>query len=246
MLKVARGRLAAGDRPSVAELARQAGVSRATFYRLFGSRAGLLAELELPPEPAARERVIHAASTLLQRDGLARLSMDEVADRAGLSRAALYRIFPGRPALFHALLVAYSPLEPVVNLLSKRGGEAPRELLPELAAMAVGVVGANRSLIVSLIAELTSLEPDTEQAVRESMARGLQTVVDYMVAGMHEGRLRPAPPPLAFISFAGPLMLLGLASPLLRRLGFDLLPESAARELTAIWLRGMQPESSPG
>ena len=242
LLTVARRRLEYGDRPSVDELAREAGVSRATFYKLFGSRAGLLSELRLPPEPGTRERVLEAASKLVLRDGLGRMSMDEVADRAGLSRAALYRLFPGKPALFHALLIAYSPLEPIVALLARRSGDRPEEVLPDLAALAVGVVGANRSLIVSLIAELTSLQPDTEEAVRESMANGFGTVAAYMLGQMQAGRLRPTSPPLALLSFAGPMMLLGLASPVLRRLGFEIEPEKAARELAAIWLRALRPD----
>ena len=242
VLDAARRRLAAGDRPSVEELARGAGVSRATFYRLFGSRAALLAELDLPPEPASRIRVIEAASRLVHRDGLARLSMDEVAEKAGLSRAALYRIFPGKPALFHALLIAYSPLEPILDLLGKRGDEPPERLLPDLAATAVGVIGANRALILSLFVEVVGLQPDTEEAVRDALSRGFGSVATYMVKQMVAGRLRAMAPPLALASFAGPMMLLGLASPVIQRMGFDLVPEEAAHELAALWLRGMRPE----
>src|SRR5438094_104122 len=53
--------LARGGQPSVAEIARAAGVSRTTFYRAFASRAGLLQALELEPEPGARQRVLDVA-----------------------------------------------------------------------------------------------------------------------------------------------------------------------------------------
>lgn len=224
------------------ELARAAAISRATLYKLFGSRAGLLAELELPPETDSRERALDAASELVRRDGLTRLSMDEVARKAGISRAALYRIFPGKPALFHALLIAYSPLEPILELLGRRGDEDADSLLPDLAALAVGVVGANRALFLSLFVEVAGLQPDTEEAVRDSMARGFGSVFSYMAGQMLKGRLRPLAPPLAMISFAAPMMLLGLAGPLVQRLGFDLVAEDAARELAALWLQGMRPE----
>lgn len=240
--EAARRRLLMGGRPSVEELARVAGISRATFYKLFGSRAGLLAELDLPPEPDSRQRVIEAASELVDRDGLARLSMDEVAEKAGLSRAALYRIFPGKPALFHALLVAYSPLEPILELLGRRGEEPPDALLPDLAGLAVGVVAANRAMILSLFIAVAGLQPDTEDAVRDTLSRGFGSLASYMVRQMFAGRLRAVAPPLALVSFAGPMMLLGLASPVIERLGFDLIPEEAARELAALWLRGMKPD----
>ena len=242
ILGAARRRLAQGGRPSVGELAREGGVSRASFYRLFGSRASLLAELEIPPEPDSRQRVLEAASVLVHRDGLARLSMDEVAERAGLSRAALYRIFPGKSALFHELLIRYSPLEPIIDILGRRGDEPPESLLPDLAATAVGIVGANRAMILSLIIEVVGLQPDTEEAVRDTMRRGFTSVASYMVRQMFAGRLRTLAPPVAMVSFAGPMMLLGLASPIIRSLGFELVPEEAARELAALWLRGMRPE----
>jgi len=63
-----------------------------------------------------------------------------------------------------------------------------------------------------------------------------------MVKQMVAGRLRAMAPPLALASFAGPMMLLGLASPVIQRMGFDLVPEEAAHELAALWLRGMRPE----
>lgn len=242
ILAAARRCLESGGRPSVEAIAVEAGVPRGSLYRLFGSRAALLAELDLPPELDSRQRALAAASELVHRDGLTRLSMDEVAERAGLSRAALYKLFAGKPALFHALLVAYTPLEPILDLMGRRGAEPPEALLPDLAATAVAVAGANRALILSLFIEVAGLHPDTELAVREDMGRGFGTVVAYLVGQMLAGRLRPIAPPLAFVSFAAPIMLLGLAAPVMERLGMDLVPEAAARELAALWLRGMRPD----
>ena len=40
--------------------------------------------------------------------------MDDLATQADVSRATLYRLFPGKAALFRAIVVAYSPIEPVL------------------------------------------------------------------------------------------------------------------------------------
>ena len=103
-------------------------------------------------------------------------------------------------------------------------------------------MGANRALILSLIIEIAGLQPDTEEAVREDMGRGFGTVVAYMIRQMVAGRLRPIAPPLAFVSFAAPMLLVGLASPVMERLGMEVVPERAARELAELWLRGMRPD----
>ena len=81
----------------MAELASAAGVSRASFYRVFESREALLEALDLEPEPGASQRVLDAALNLVGAHGLTNLSMDDLATAAGVSRATLYRLFPARP-----------------------------------------------------------------------------------------------------------------------------------------------------
>ncbi|HKV87664.1 MAG TPA: TetR family transcriptional regulator, partial [Candidatus Dormibacteraeota bacterium] len=83
-----------GEKPTVAQIAQAAGISRASFYRTFASREALLQVLEVAPEPGARERILDAALAMVGANGLAALSMDELADRAVVSRATLYRLFP--------------------------------------------------------------------------------------------------------------------------------------------------------
>src|SRR5215471_16496280 len=117
---------------SLHDVASAAGVSRATVYRLFGSRDGLLQALDLEPDPDTRQRTLAAALELVGRDGLGRLSMDEVAAAAGVSRASLYRLFPGKAALFRELLVAYSPMEAIAETLERLGARPPEEVMPEL------------------------------------------------------------------------------------------------------------------
>jgi AcrR family transcriptional regulator len=95
---------------TVDDLAQAAGVSRATIYRLFGSREQVLRDAGLEPDLDSRERILAAAVELVGRDGLARLSMDELAAAAGVSRASLYRLFPGKPALFRELVRTYAPM----------------------------------------------------------------------------------------------------------------------------------------
>jgi len=124
----------------VASIAAASGTSKAGFYREFESRAALLGALSLEPEPDARQRILEAAVELVGAHGLTALSMDEVASRAGVSRANLYRLFPGKQALFIGVIHAYSPLDPVSQVLTARSEEPPEVVMPELARTIYRVV----------------------------------------------------------------------------------------------------------
>src|SRR5919204_812240 len=112
------------------ELATRAGVSRATLYRLFGGQQHLLHELGLQPQPTVHSRILDTALELVGRHGLAELSMDELAAEAGVSRATLYRLFPGKAALFAALIRGFSPFEPITAVVGGARGPPPPEGLP--------------------------------------------------------------------------------------------------------------------
>jgi AcrR family transcriptional regulator len=56
--------------------------------------------------PSAEDRVLDAARRCVDRWGLSRLTIDDVAAEAGVSRATLYRLFPGgKDVMFDALRV---------------------------------------------------------------------------------------------------------------------------------------------
>jgi AcrR family transcriptional regulator len=233
-----------GDRgASVHDVASAAGVSRATVYRLFGSREGLLQALELEPDPGARQRVLAAALDLTGRDGLARLSMDELASAAGVSRASLYRVFPGKAALFRELLVAYSPLEALADVIERMGDRPPEEVVPEMARSAVRAMAGRVGIVRTLVFEVTGSSADAAEAVRYLTTRGVGTVIRYLVEQMAAGRLRAMHPLLAVQSLAGPILLhmitRGVAE---RELGLVLPLEEVATELAERWLRAMRPD----
>src|SRR5436190_13039120 len=102
-MSAAREVLAEDAAAPVAVIADRAGVSRATFYRHFGSRESLLESIQLEPRPDARARILVAAKEMLLVTSLAELSMDELAKAADVSRGTLYRIIPGKGALLRAL-----------------------------------------------------------------------------------------------------------------------------------------------
>ena len=228
------------------QIAHAAGVSRSSFYRAFRSRDALLAALEVSPEPGARERILDAALAMVGAHGLAALSMDELADRAQVSRATLYRLFPGKSALFTSLIYAYSPLEPVTQVLSSMSDEPPEVVMPEIARTVYRTVyggGENRAGVLrTLVFEVSGLGPDTEEAAREAISRLVGLLGTYLMTQMGAGRLRQASPLLALQSFIGPIFFHLMTRPVAQRmLGMQLDGEEAVTELAHTWLRGMRP-----
>jgi AcrR family transcriptional regulator len=240
-MQQARRMFHAGHQPTIAELAGAAHVSRATFYRHFPSRPALLEALEVAPAPESRDRILDAALELLQQQTLAALSMDDLAVKAGVSRASLYRLFPGKAALFKALLLAYSPFQPVMELLTAQGSEAPDVLIPRIVQAAYRTVSSRRGVVRTLILEVSSMDPDTQPAFAETGLKAFATLARYLQAQMDAGRLRRMHPFLALQALVGPVLLHFLATPLFPLEVSSATGEAAVAELARHWLRAMEP-----
>lgn len=231
----------------MADFARAAGTSRATFYRHFRSREALLDALEVSPEPGARERILAAAVEMVGAHGLTALSMDDLADRAQVSRATLYRLFSGKSPLLTGLIESYSPLEPVTRVILANQHEPPAVLMPQLARTAYRAVysgGENRAgLVRALFFEVSGLRPETEEAAGNAIRGVVGLLAGYVIAQMAEGRLRRMHPLLALQAFIGPIMFHVLTRPLAERvLRLDIEGEAAVTQLAEAWLRAMAPE----
>ncbi|EDM73984.1 hypothetical protein PPSIR1_14455 [Plesiocystis pacifica SIR-1] len=115
LLEAARGLIESGAPWSMSQLASAAKVSRATVYRHFRSRSELeqalrQAGIEASEPPAsARERCLDAVASLATSRGLPRMTMESVADHAGIGVATVYRIFGTRKALLRAFTAERSP-----------------------------------------------------------------------------------------------------------------------------------------
>ena len=244
IVRTARGLFGRGERPTVDQLAQAAGVSKASFYRAFGSRSELLKALDLGPEPESTDRILEAARRLIGEHGLNALSMDALADASGVSRATLYRLFPGKPALFTALLRTYSPLEPVANLINSRRADPPDVLMPEVARLIYRVASPQIGFLRALFFEVARTSPDADDAIRELLARILGSAGSYVVEQMSEGRLRTMHPLIALQSFVGPIFFHVITRAAVEKaLAFDTEGEEVVTEFAHGWLRAMNPDS---
>jgi len=239
-------RLLARDRQvSVEAIAIAAGVSRTTFYRAFPSRAQLLRALEVQPEPDTRQRVLDASIRMLRTQTLKELSMDSLASEADVSRANLYRLFPGKSALFKAILLAYSPFEPVMAVFARAGDRPPEEVIPEIVLAAYRTVAGHTGIVRTLLLEVTSMTPEFAQAFAETGLRAFGTFAQYLAAQMAAGRLRRMHPMIAVQSLVGGVMFHMLAAPVMSQATIDVpAGEDIVLQFAHVWLRGMRPEAT--
>ena len=245
ILSAARRVLARDPRATVDKVATAAGVSRATVYRYYPSRTALLEALEIEPESGTRERILEAAAELVGRDGLARLSIDELASLAGVSRASVYRLFPGKPALFAALVTEYSPFHPMHEALQEVGNQPPEVVLPAVAKAVAHAVEPRIGIIRSLFFELTSGADDALEGAAPTIRNLLADVGGYLAGQMAAGRLRPMHPLLASQMFVGPLFMHLITRPVAKRLaGFDVPLDAAVDSLVAAILEGLSVQGS--
>jgi AcrR family transcriptional regulator len=236
---------------SMDELATRAGVSRATLYRLFGNQQHLLHELGLQPPPTVRSRILDTALELVGRHGLAELSMDELAAKAGVSRATLYRLVPGKEALFAELVRRFSPFEPIAAVLETMGERPPAEVIPAIAQAMAAAMDGHIGLLLQLLFEVSRSDPDyhTSADANQDAAQAMRTlplVAGYLDQQMAAGRLRRMDPVLAMQALAGPIvmhLLMQASAQSQSSAGHKVaLPlEGVVDELVGMWLRAMTP-----
>lgn len=240
VLAATRRLCAGGRQPTMDELAGATGVAVRTLYRQFGSRQALLREAGCTPQPTAKQRILDAALDRVGHHGLAKLSMDDLAAAAGVSRATLYRLFPGRSALFDALIREFSPWEPVADVIAAMPDGRPEDVMPAVARAISEAMTGRVGLLLRMVFELAQGDPDTAEGMRHTMARGMPDLVDYLNTQMQAGRLRQMDPILAFQLLAGPIAVHLLTRRLAELMGgFKQSEAELLDEITQAWLRAM-------
>jgi len=182
---------------------------------------------------------------MLGTQSLKELSMDSLASEAGVSRANLYRLFPGKSALFKAILLAYSPFAPVMAVFARAGDHSPDEVIPEIVLTAYRTVAGHAGVVRTLLLEITSMTPESTQVFADTGLRAFGTFAQYLAGQMASGRLRRMHPMLAVQSLVGGVMFHLLAAPVMSQGAVDVpTGEESMLQFAHLWLRGMRPEAT--
>jgi AcrR family transcriptional regulator len=240
VMSAAREVLAEDAAAPVATIAGRAGVSRATFYRHFGSRESLLRSVALEPRPEARTRILAAAKDMLVRHSLAELSMDDLATAAGVSRGSLYRLIPGKGALLVALIETYSPFDAVRAIVTEHRDDPPEVVFPLIGRAVVGVSGERLGLMRAVFHEVTSGSAAFAE-MGPLFQQTLGLLARYMADQMAAGRVRRMHPILALQTLVGPIFFHLMTRPMIERLvPLDVELEAAVDDLVAAALEALR------
>lgn len=118
-------------------------------------------------QTSAEMRVIVAAKTCCERWGIEKVTIDDIANEAGVSRATLYRLFPGgKDVLFEALRV--SELE---------------DFFVRLTAQVDGAVDLEDLLVRAVVAATQELRDDQHLAIMMASEPG-DTLAQLTVEGL--------------------------------------------------------------
>jgi AcrR family transcriptional regulator len=225
----------------VSAIADRAGVSRATFYRHFGSRSALLESVKVEPRPDARERILSAAKDMLVTTTLTELDMAELAAAAGVSRGSLYRIVPGKSALLQALIETYSPFEAIRSIIASHRTDPPDVVLPLIGRAVVGIAGERLGLMRAIFHEVTSGTASALEGMRPVFIATLGSLVEYLAVQMEAGRIRRMHPLLALQAVVGPIFFHLMTRPVIDRIvGLPMEPEDAVDDLVRSALAGIR------
>jgi len=239
LFRAARELARSGEPWSMSRLANAAGISRTTLYRRFRSRdeveralrkAGVEAT-ERPRPP--RERCLDAVGVLATTVGLARMTLDAVAEEAEVGVATLYRLFGNRRGLLQAFTVERSPRAQLEAAML----DDTARLETTLEALVAGVLRQAFEhapwLGVAVAGDEESRELASELAAVEREARERLTL--FMRRQVRRGRLRGKPRLLAQA-----LLSLAAGRALFSRLDGERPAAEDVRVLVEMFLRGAE------
>lgn len=156
-----------------------------------------------------RQAILDAALALFAEKGYFGTSLRDVARVVGVRESALYNYFPGKEALFEALLAAESAMksEQLAAILDGPATDA-RAVLERIATLLLDrfVLPRQQQLFRILMSDGVRLAREGRINLLDRMGSGLARLHDLMRELIARGDLREADAELLVMQFVGPLL----------------------------------------
>lgn len=227
------------------QLAEAAGVSRATVYRRVGNKQALLQRLvrerglDIDSGDSADipSRILQAARIAFGKNGLARTTMEQIADEAGLGVATVYRHFGDRDGLIRAFMQRHTPQRAFQEVALRGSGDIKADLIHLVTEM-LSFLHEHRDMIWLGMAEGEETRLLMAR-MREAPEGTRSDIVHFLEAAVAAGQLQDRDPQQMTTALAGMLMTFALEVPIFG--GPPLQdPRRAAEFIVDLFLDGMR------
>jgi AcrR family transcriptional regulator len=192
--------------------------------------------------------IIDAALALFVEKGFAATRLDDVADRAGLSKAAIYLYFEDKTALFKGVIeqAVGRNLGAVEAMLAQHRGPIGPLISTVLDFMATRIETTPMASVAKLvIAESRAFPEIGRYYLDQVIGRGLPMLEKLIRRGIASGEFRKVDPALTVRSIVGPMLLAGLWRTVFEPIGAEKLDTCAlARHHADLMLHALRPAST--
>jgi AcrR family transcriptional regulator len=196
--------------------------------------------------PAKRPgEILEAALALFVEKGFAATRLDDVAARAGLSKAAIYLYFEDKTALFQGVVrQAIGSNILTVEALAKAHHGPVATLIPGiLEFMASRVEDTSMASIAKLVISESRAFPEIGRFyLKEVIGRGIPIFEGLIARGIASGEFRAVDPGLTVRSMIAPMLLSVIWKTVFEPIGAEKLDARAlARHHADLMLRALRP-----
>jgi AcrR family transcriptional regulator len=159
---------------------------------------------------ARPQEILDAALGVFAEKGFAAARMDDIAHRARVSKGTIYLYFPGKEAVFKALVqeMVGPQLAHFAGLASVHRGPISPLLAQILRALGLFLASSDRVVLPKIVIAEAGNFPDLARIYREEIIeRGLSLFGGLIEAGIARGEFRPIPAPHGARLCVAPLLL---------------------------------------
>jgi AcrR family transcriptional regulator len=192
------------------------------------------------------EEILEAALTEFTERGFDAARMEDIARRAGISKAGVYLYFPSKTALLEALIEAkVAPFARRAEDIAAAGAADPIGALRVLAATAAQLLADAKNVAVPrLVIGVSGRFPEIAEYYRVHVVEIARTALMRLIdAAMVRGAMRTVDPAAIVRAFIGPLIFEALWTHVLRGESALGAPENLIQQHFDILLNGLEPRA---
>lgn len=192
--------------------------------------------------------IIEAALALFVEKGFAATRLDDVAERAGLSKAAIYLYFADKTALFQGVIqqAVGRNLGLVEAMLAQHRGPVAVLIPGILEFMAGRIEDTPMAAVAKVVISESRAFPDIGRFyLKEVIGRGFPLLTGLIERGIAQGEFRKVDAAMTVRSLVGPMLLGGIWKTVFEPIGAEPLDVRAlARHHADLMMRALTPHST--